>query len=268
MEAQVKTGIMLVTPQIAMEWLGKMKHNRPLNQKNVDFIVKQMREGKWKINNDAICFDLDGNLLNGQHRLTSVMKYGSGVNMLIAWGLEKEAFNVMDTGRNRKASDILRANGFSNENNYSAIATFVLNWKQGTFFHREGKRTFDNNDILNFVEKNPKIFDIFSKTAPITKKFKAIGNSHISGMYWVFSEINQEDADKFFELYAGGGNPPKSHPVSVLRELLITDMGSMKKYPPKEKLAFLILAWNAFREKRQVKVLRYNSQIESFPKPI
>jgi len=62
------TEVMTITPEIAIKMLSKNTSNRPLNQKHIAFLVRDIKAGRWKLNGDAIRFG-ENALLDGQHRL-------------------------------------------------------------------------------------------------------------------------------------------------------------------------------------------------------
>lgn len=64
-----------------------------------------MTAGRWYESADAIAFDVNGNLLSGQHRLFAVIKSGKNIVCDIKVGLPVESAAVIDTGRPRSPGD-------------------------------------------------------------------------------------------------------------------------------------------------------------------
>ena len=65
---------MTITPEIAREMLKKNTNNRPLSKRTLSRYVQLMKNGEWGITTDAIGFDVNGRLINGQHRLNEVVE--------------------------------------------------------------------------------------------------------------------------------------------------------------------------------------------------
>ena len=95
-----------VTPEMAAEFLQRNKSNRPFRQSWADEWAGRIRRGEWLPTHQGIAFDEDGNLIDGQHRLTGIVIAGIPMYCQITTGLPREAFAVMDQGNRRTLSDI------------------------------------------------------------------------------------------------------------------------------------------------------------------
>jgi hypothetical protein len=69
--------IVLVTLEIAAQWLDRNPQNRRIVQSRVSFYAAQMQAGSWKLTHQGIAFDEYGNLVDGQHRLYAVILSGT-----------------------------------------------------------------------------------------------------------------------------------------------------------------------------------------------
>ena len=77
MEYTDDSKIIMVTPELASEWLGKScAKNQNVVQKRVGQYAKMMRKGEWVISN-PLTFDMEGSLIDGRHRLHAVIESGS-----------------------------------------------------------------------------------------------------------------------------------------------------------------------------------------------
>jgi hypothetical protein len=102
---------MLVTPDIAREWLKVNSGNRNVRQATVKYLADQIRVGRFERIGDGIDFHYDGRLLNGQHRLLAIIMADMAVELLVVPGLSDEAYTVRDRGNNKSASDVLHLPG-------------------------------------------------------------------------------------------------------------------------------------------------------------
>lgn len=271
MEPVVKK--ILVTPAMAEAWLLKNTNNRALNERLVNEYVYQMRKNKWRLTTDAIGFDETGRLINGQHRLTAIARTGKSVELMVATGLKPEAFNVIDVGRMRTAGDLLNVNEISSGTKKAAIARNVMLYKKGRIFSSlsdPGSRSSNitNEEVLEFSLKNMNQLDEAHDIAlKVYRSFKAIHYRHIGMMFWIFAELDKPLAMAFFELYSTGAGLSKDHSIYMLRQKLINDMAANRKMQVKEKIHYLIQAWNHFRRGKKVKHLRYETDA-NLPVPV
>lgn len=82
--ADLTSEVMLVTPALAARWLEKNHpSNRPVAWRRVEAFANDMRMGAWKLTHQGICFDADGYLIDGQHRLQAVANADVAVLMLV-----------------------------------------------------------------------------------------------------------------------------------------------------------------------------------------
>lgn len=108
----ISAKIETITPELAEQYLKlNFKSNRKLSMTAVGKYVKIMKAGKWNVNCDAIGFDELGRLINGQHRLTGVVKFGAPVDFLVVRNLAVESAKGQDTGRRRMMHDRITIDG-------------------------------------------------------------------------------------------------------------------------------------------------------------
>ena len=99
-----------ITPDIAKEMLLKNTNNRPVSEKHVRRLAKEITEDRWQLNGDTIRFN-GTRLVDGQHRLLAVVKSGKAIETLVVDGLESDVFKTIDIGKIRSNGDTLAADG-------------------------------------------------------------------------------------------------------------------------------------------------------------
>jgi hypothetical protein len=110
----VQFRVVRVTPQLAGRWLAANTQNRTLRKPTVDAYVRDMRNGDWKLNHQGVAFFADGILMDGQHRLTSIVNAGVTVDLVVSTGWPRDKATVrtktmdtVDRGANRSIADAL-----------------------------------------------------------------------------------------------------------------------------------------------------------------
>ncbi len=114
--------VVSVSPEIAKEYLLRNKNNRPIDRSNVLYYAFEMLEGRWKLTSQTISVDVNGNLLNGQHRLLAVIESDTTQEFLIAYDEPTENFGLLDKGKVRSTADFFH---YKNVNNYVTISAIV-----------------------------------------------------------------------------------------------------------------------------------------------
>lgn len=101
-----------VTPEMAEDWLTNpnvnASDNRAIRRKKVREYGQAMAHGNWIKIGAGIRFDTDGKLIDGQHRLQSVVETGQTVRMLILSEVDPRARLILDIGTKRGQHDGIR----------------------------------------------------------------------------------------------------------------------------------------------------------------
>lgn len=119
----VQTDHVLVTSTVAEKWLATQRVNRVLNRHTVLAYRRDMIDGRWAFTGDPIRFDVDGCLIDGQHRLTALSLtegYPKTLEFVVVRGLPPEAQLSMDQGRRRSSGQQLQLTGIKNSTSISA----------------------------------------------------------------------------------------------------------------------------------------------------
>ena len=78
----------VISPKEAQAYLDNNAKHRPIKDKKVAEYMAEMQDGRWRLNGKTICFDTTGRLLNGQHRLSAVVRSGISLTTLVVRGLD------------------------------------------------------------------------------------------------------------------------------------------------------------------------------------
>lgn len=105
--------VMVITKEIADEMLKHNTNNyRKVKWDIVHKYARVMANGFWKNNGEAIVFDEDGTLKNGQHRLLAVLESGVSVTMLVVRGVSRD-ITTWDESRGRSITEKIKAEGMN-----------------------------------------------------------------------------------------------------------------------------------------------------------
>lgn len=121
----ISSSVETISPAIATAMLKRNVGNRNLRQGHIRGLADAMIDGRWVVA-QAIYFDRDNNLIDGQHRLSAVVMSGVTVQMLVVRGVNKADFGAFDQGVLRTAGDIYGQLGGADVNNCTAIASAMM----------------------------------------------------------------------------------------------------------------------------------------------
>lgn len=144
-----------VTPELAAKWLERNTRNRVLRMPVVIRYANDMRAGRWMVTGDAIAFDKNGAIINGQHRLWAVFESGMTVRMLVCFDLEPEVVRVLDDHLKRKLTDIMLVAhpGINVQNIHAAAARNMMFALSRTDRHSAASRV-SRQEQMAFLEKH------------------------------------------------------------------------------------------------------------------
>ena len=243
-----------ITPELAEKWLAQNTHNRRVRESAVYGYARDMEAGRWAENGESIKFAADGTLLDGQHRLAAIALAKVTLPMLVVTGLQVCAQETMDDGRKRTLADALTLRGESNAVVMAAITRRALMWTQGVY-RNVGAKPPTNQEALAFFEDHPEIRRSGEIAVRVRGAIPLPGS--VAGLtHWLFSQIDTSDAAEFFHLLISGAIVPETHPVLILRKRIQAEAYKPGRVPEDHMLAFVIKAWNAYRDGEEMTFLR------------
>lgn len=244
--------VVMVDAGIAARWLTRNTKNRKIRQGTVARYRSDMAEGRWTFAGDPIRFDTNGNLIDGQHRLTALSELeGVTVPMLVVRGLPNEAQGFMDQGIKRTPGDQLSLKDVTDPNKVAAVAKQFIAWESGYLFRDQklvGQITAPH--IEEWVAQHAEDVSFLNSLGTLVRQHDAPPS--VAGAAAVaFGRIDPAKTLEFFTLLARGAGT-SGNPIVTLDKRLQSMRRNGVKVPSRDYLAFFILAWNAWRDGRQM----------------
>lgn len=243
-----------LTPTLAEKWLGRNIGNRRMKDRAIQQYARDMRNGRWETTGEAIKFDWDGRLIDGQNRCTAVIESGATIRVLVIKNLPPFIQGKLDQGVKRSGGDALRFAGY--EGNVSAIAAAArIAMARENGYLKTSTSTFvpvvTSGELQDWVDENA---EIINAVALASRTYKQIGAQPATLSYCVLvlEKIDPLDAVEFFlsmaEFRTTGAKDPRStllRTFNNLKERRIT-------LTPAIQIALIFRAWNAWRAKRSL----------------
>ena len=258
---EVSHEVVMADADDAIAWLTRNQNNRTLREQVITRYNRDMVSGRWHYAADPIRFDADGNLQDGQHRLTALaLTKGTGVKipLLIVRGLPDKARDVMDQGVRRSIGDQLQMRGTKNAHFVGSAVRNYLMWEQ---FMASGdpmqamslssRSTVTTPEVEEWVEKHRDVEDFMATIASLLRRTDA--PYAIAGAAALkFREIDPEEAVQFFRILATGSDGGEGHPITTLDKRLARNRREGLRISQQENLAMIVQSWNAWRDGRSI----------------
>src|SRR6266704_2773676 len=106
-----------------------------------------MRRGEWLVTHQGIAFDVNGVLVDGQHRLAAIIEAERPVELTVFSEVAEGTFDVLDIGKRRTAADVLAIEGEKNSTMLAAMVRTV--W----LYHNRPDLTWTGGAASYLVER-------------------------------------------------------------------------------------------------------------------
>lgn len=240
---------MTITPDIARQMLEKNVGNRPLSKRTLARYTKLMKDGEWGITTDAIGFDVNGRLMNGQHRLNAVIESGTEQTFFVVEDLPTESFSYTDEGRNRTASDVLFiGRGAKSCSALAAIIRSHITLDNGLRMRSSDTFRPSNECILEEYDKHKDVYDkICLHSGRYYNKVNILSKAEIGGIFALLVISRNHDfdvVDAFFEELFYGERNDKN--IGLLRDKLIKNKINNYSFKYSVKISLIAKTWNSY----------------------
>lgn len=280
MDAKITAKVETITPEIAKTMLGENVNNRRISRDNVNLFAREIRNGEWRFNGEAIKFGKDGRLLDGQHRLLAVIAADKPLTTLVIRGLEDETQQTMDSGKTRTLGDVLTLRGEKNSTQLASLARAVYLADQlGMEAAAQNDLKPTRGEIISFIDQTPQLADVLAASRAFRSQSGDMLTSSMSGdmltssmfasLWWTFAHIDTDAADRFFMSLASGANLQADDPILILRNTLMAQPHKAGRSTRDNRVriaALTIKAWNKWRKGKPLRQLKFSAG-ESFPTP-
>lgn len=255
----METKIVTMTPEWAKSILDSQNNkNRKIRPNAVKKIASAILAGDWKLSHQGIAIDVNGQLQDGQHRLSAIVLAGLPVQILLTTGCDPESFDVLDCGVNRTAADALGRIGSPNAPRCSAgIKCYIL-------YLNSKHRVWTNiaypphTEIIRVYQQRHKDVEHAALIAgQVYRRDKLINQSAMVAFYLLAIDKGWISVHEQFCFLLG--NPvmqPDQSPILAYRRLLATAASIDKTYLQQRSLASMIKCFNYWAQDISLKIFK------------
>lgn len=253
-----------ITPQVAAALLERNTRNRKMMEGHAASLSRVIEEENWIFNGATIRFDLNGILLDGQHRLNGCVISGEAFDTLVVTGLPAESFYTIDTmQRTRTTAQVFQISG---EKNAGLLASAIRNLS--IFCNNDGN-VYSGSGGIPLTICPAKSEEILRKNEAIRDSVEVAATIHmyrtgVSAMlHYLFGLSDKRLAEEFAAVMREGDEQMK-RPFNMFRESFIRSRFSGRPCA-RSQAARAIKAFNAERTGKRIESLSYRKG-EEFPK--
>jgi hypothetical protein len=259
----MKVKQLLITPDQALTILANNTNNRPLSVPHVNRLAKEMKDGHWKPNGDAIRMNGDS-LIDGQHRLHACVESEVPFETILVTDLAADTFDTIDIGKRRSHSDTLAVKGEKYTTMLASALLMINSYEKKEY----GGRYTTNIQLQEMLDKHPEVRHSVELIQRSRRMF--IPGAILAACHYLFSRGDPFMANKFIGQVISGHGLWKGDPPLTLRDRMLQLTQGSKSQPNRfQTLAYIIKAWNAAVTGKSIHILRWRSGVntaEEFPR--
>jgi hypothetical protein len=226
-----------------------------------------MKNSKWRgRNGEAIRFDTDGRLVDGQHRLYACIQAGVEFESLLVTGVSPDDYSTIGVGAKKSFGDFLGPiHGEKNVNLLASSLRLVHGWSSG--------------DLGNFLSSvpsiselevtyrdHPKLRDSVARVAGMKDLRRLLTPTYAVLIHYAGTQSGHAArVESFFERLGNGLGLTDTDAVYHLRKFLLSQKtAGQRRVGRIYVLALAIKAWNASKEEKPTRALSFKAN-EEFP---
>jgi hypothetical protein len=211
-----------VTPDIAQSWLKANHKNRALREDQVKTYARDMASDNWLITHQGIAFNDKDELIDGQHRLSALIRANKTVLMLVTFGLPSKLLgkkvttrDAVDRGAIRTIADQLSLeHDLKDANNVTGVCAALA-------------RIWSSRRVRKIsVSQTLEIFALYKESVTFVvnnrSKIGALKSKGVLGAVAFAHAVEKEKVEQLFRQLATGENLSGDNPILQLRNFLMS----------------------------------------------
>jgi hypothetical protein len=249
----ITTEVITVSPVLAKNWLSRnIQHNRKVKKSTVAHFAKLMANSLWKLNGEAIKFDANGNLVDGQHRLYACLQAGVAFQTLVVRGLSQQDFYTLDGRGVRRVADFIDS---TDRTTKASIIQALYRYQNGNeVSHSSGNTGAAPIEAMSMYESQRELIDLGNRYANRLRDFGAPSVLGFAALYYssLSPKKDKQKVDRFVDDVCSGIGLNYGDPALTLRERLLKLRASKSKVTKEITMGFFMRAYCAYRDGKKL----------------
>jgi len=204
-----------VSPKKAAQWLRLIhRDQRKIRHNKVEMYASQMKRGLWRLIPEPIVFDVDGRVIQGQHRIHAQVKAGVTISYYVIRNAPNTPEDPFDRGATRNEEDRWKwARG---------IAPIIR--QVGAMETGSPSIKRDMEDLPEIYQRNRQFIDAMHREFFSTKRTHM--TTAVLGALVFAMPIDPSFVVSFATSLKTGENLVRGNPIHTLREWILERKGS------------------------------------------
>lgn len=247
--------------------------NRPQVSGAVPVLAQDMLEGRWYFSHQGIAFNVKGELIDGQHRLTAFLAAeaqdpGLMLPIMITWNLPIDSNEKIDINRRRQPGTFLAMAGHASASRLGTTLKWLRLYDTANFDEPLSKahwtQTFDVPTLRKILVEHP----LATEGVNIGGQLQSLLTPSATAAGWVLARENYTQAlvDEFIDGVKEGAKLDSGDPRLAMRNWAINRKDRGTRAIAYVHLAFFLKAFNSYRRNETVQTLTFKPSVERFPR--
>lgn len=189
---------------------------RPLSRTRYLKYARDIRQGDWGLAGEAIKFNTEGKMCDGQHRCKGVIEAGMPITTLVVRNVEVHEFARMDTGKIRTMAGVFGIEGETAGSTLAGALRLLYLYNRNIL-----AMPFPPQPTHNELKAEYRAWPLIHESLSVRSWCRRIlSPSTTVFFHFLFARIDAEAANRFFVQLSRGEGLVHGMPVYILREKL------------------------------------------------
>ena len=213
-----EVSIQTITPDLARDMLLTNTRNRSIKSSGIKRLIDDLQAGEWQLTNQGIGFSADGMLIDGQHRLESILRAQATVQTVVVFGLDPKAQQKVDRHTRRTLADCLLLS------EDAQIAQRICEAGRAALIARFNNPSPPDVLVRTYIEEH---FDALGAVAELfRRRVRGISRAAVLSVIAEYYERDQQEAVNFAAGLLDPLSQPERAPIQLLHEWLTSKAGA------------------------------------------
>lgn len=251
------TGLILLTPELAVELLENNYHNqRAQRQNNIQKMASDIKDGRWNPFCGSIKIDELGRLVDGQHRCKAVILADKSVIVECVLNFPIKDLALLDAGKSRSGADALKMIGAKCGTVVAAFIKFRNNFHKYGLVPKIFKINLSNAEIVDSYSQEDN--EIVRKANVLASQLNGGSPAAYALFIYLANSVDAEMSDLFYELLID--DETSMH--NKLRSRIIDERIKNRGADAETTFRLITKVWNAYLLGEKLKIIKINRNLK------